>query len=67
MGMHGAAYVTDGGNYIVDCRVTPVMRAGALNQAMRDIVGVVETGLFIGMAEAALVAGTSGVTSLTRR
>ena len=57
----GAPYLTDGGNYIVDCTMLPVADAGALDRALRDIVGVVETGLFIGMATLALVAGDTGI------
>jgi ribose 5-phosphate isomerase A len=58
----GAPYITDGGNFILDAKYDPIADARALNDAIRDIVGVVETGLFVGMAEMALVADASGVT-----
>ena len=57
-------YLTDECNYILDCSggemVDPVGTAAAL----RGIVGVVEHGLFLGMAELALVAGEDGVREL---
>ena len=58
----GTPYITDGGNFIVDCSVTQVADAADLNRRMRQITGVVETGLFVGMAELALVADLQGVT-----
>ena len=54
-------YVTDEGNYIVDCacgRIDDPQRTAA---AIRAIIGVVEHGLFLGMATLALVAGEDGV------
>jgi ribose 5-phosphate isomerase A len=61
-GPDGAPYVTDGGNFIIDCRFDPIADAAALDARLRDIVGVVETGFFIGMAAMALVADGQGVT-----
>jgi len=58
----GEAYVTDGGNYIVDCAFGSIGDAADLNRHLLSIVGVVETGLFTGMAQLALVADSSGVT-----
>jgi ribose 5-phosphate isomerase A len=59
----GDPYITDGGNFILDAKYDPIADAKQLNNAIRDIVGVVETGLFIGMADMALVATDSGVTT----
>jgi len=61
----GEAYVTDGGNYILDCRFAPIENAADLNRRLLSIVGVVETGLFVGMAVLALVADAHGVTRYT--
>jgi ribose 5-phosphate isomerase A len=61
----GEAYVTDGGNYIIDCHFAPIEAAADLNRRLLGIVGVVETGLFVGMAKVALVAGAHGVTRYT--
>lgn len=65
IGADGEPYVTDGGNYIVDCTTGALADAAALNRRMHQIVGVVETGLFIGMAKLALVADAQGVTRFT--
>jgi len=62
-GEGGEPYLTDGGNYILDSRFAPIADAEALQRKLRRIPGVVETGLFPGMAEMALVAGSSGVTT----
>jgi ribose 5-phosphate isomerase A len=59
----GKPYTTDGGNYIIDCGFAAIADAAKLDRDLRQIVGVVETGLFIGMAERALVAGAEGVTT----
>jgi ribose 5-phosphate isomerase A len=58
----GEAYVTDGGNYILDAKFEPIAEPGALNRRLLQFPGVVETGLFVGMTAMALVADTNGVT-----
>ena len=58
---NGEPYVTDGGNFILDAHFPPIPDAAALDRALRQIPGVVETGLFPGMAEMALVADEGGV------
>jgi ribose 5-phosphate isomerase A len=62
----GQAFHTDGGNLILDCGFGPIADAATLEPALSHVVGVVESGLFIGMAELALVAGDAGVQRLTR-
>ncbi len=59
---NGEPYVTDGGNYIVDCAFAPIADAADMNRRLLSIVGVVETGLFVGMAQLALVADAHGIT-----
>jgi ribose 5-phosphate isomerase A len=61
MTSHGDPYLTDGGNFILDARYDAIADAAALNDDIRHIVGVVETGLFPGMAEMALIADDHGV------
>lgn len=53
--------VTDEGNVILDCRFGPLDEPGAVATAIRSIPGVVEHGLFLGMARAAYVAGSGSV------
>jgi ribose 5-phosphate isomerase A len=53
---------TDNGNLIVDCRFEGgISDPAALDNLLKSIPGVVETGLFIGLADAAYVGTSSGV------
>ena len=60
----GALFVSDGGHYILDCAFGAIADPEALAQALAFIPGVVDYGLFIGMASAAIFAGPAGVESL---
>lgn len=62
----GGAFVTDEGNCILDCAFNGIPDARALNVAIHAIPGVVEHGLFIGMATMAVVAGAGGITVIER-
>ena len=57
-------FVTDGGHYILDCAFGAIADPEALAQALAFIPGVVEHGLFIGLASAAVIAGPAGVETL---
>ena len=48
-------FLTDNGNYILDCRINPISDALNLEMEIRSIPGVVGTGLFLGMADMVLV------------
>jgi ribose 5-phosphate isomerase A len=61
----GMPFVTDGGHYIVDCDMEPTADPGRLERELNAIVGVVETGLFVGIAKEAFVADAAGVRRLT--
>jgi len=54
-------FVTDEGNYILDCWSAGIAEPETTAAEIRSIVGVVEHGLFLGMATLALVAGEDGV------
>lgn len=58
---HGEAVKTDGGNLIVDCRLGRIEDPAALEQALAAIPGVLESGLFCGMADMAIFGGVDGV------
>lgn len=60
----GAPFITDNGNYIYDCRFARIDDPRALEEALLHRAGVVDSGLFIGIAAAALVADENGVTQL---
>ena len=55
-------YLTDEGNYILDCACGQIPDPALVAAEIRAIVGVVEHGLFLHMAKFALVAGEDGVT-----
>ncbi len=54
-------FITDGGNYILDCAFGPIESPETLAGDLDRIVGVVEHGLFIGMATEVHVGAPSGV------
>jgi ribose 5-phosphate isomerase A len=64
LGQDGQPYVTDGGNYIFDCAFGRIDDPESLDEALKFIPGVVENGLFLGIADAAVVAGEDGVVVL---
>ena len=57
-------YLTDEGNYILDCACGRIEEPEVVAAEIRGIVGVVEHGLFLGMATLALVGGEDGVREL---
>ncbi len=61
----GSLFVTDGGNMILDCHMGSIDDPPALERGLRDIVGVIETGLFLDRAGLAIVAGTDGIRELS--
>jgi ribose 5-phosphate isomerase A len=57
----GHILVTDGGHVILDCAFGIIPDPDALAQMLNGIPGVVEHGLFIGMATAVIVADENGI------
>ena len=58
-------FITDGGNFIFDCHVERIPEPEALAHALETQTGIVEHGLFIGIAARAYVASEQGVEHLT--
>jgi ribose 5-phosphate isomerase A len=58
---NGSPFVTDCGNYIFDCAFGKVDDPESLDEALKFIPGVVENGLFLGIADAAIIGGPDGV------
>ena len=58
-------YVTDGGNYILDCRFGPLTDPAAIEESIAMTVGVVESGLFVGRSSRVVVASMAGIEVLT--
>ncbi|MEM6414336.1 MAG: ribose-5-phosphate isomerase RpiA [Pseudomonadota bacterium] len=57
-------FITDGGGYILDCALERITDAHALNDAFRSLPGVVETGLFIGLADGVILCGEDGLETM---
>lgn len=51
----GAPFLTDNGNYILDCAIAPILHPERFEEHLRAIPGIVGTGLFLGMADTVLV------------
>jgi ribose 5-phosphate isomerase A len=60
-GRDGHAFVTDGGHWILDAHLGTITDAPRLAGLLGAIPGVVEHGLFIGLASTALLAGPQGI------
>jgi len=66
-GPDGDPFVTDNGNYVVDCRFARgIADPAAVSRALARRTGVVEDGLFLRIARLAVVAGRRGVRLLRR-
>ena len=63
---YGNPYVTDEGHHILDCTFGEIADPPALAQKLCNIPGVVEHGLFIGMAELALLGKDGSVVKIRR-
>ena len=62
----GGTYQTDNGNFIYDCPFGEIRDAPALGSALSSVTGVVEHGLFCGLASALVLAGPGGVRVIER-
>jgi len=62
----GQPYVTDENNHILDCRFGEIRHPDQLARQLSDMPGVVEHGLFIGMASLVLVARGNEIVELRR-
>ena len=63
----GHVFVTDGGHWIVDAHLGRIQDAPRLAGLLSAIPGVVEHGLFIGLARTAVLAGAQGIRVVERR
>jgi ribose 5-phosphate isomerase A len=61
----GTPFITDSGNFILDCAFGRIAEPEDLDEALKLIPGVVENGLFIGIADTAIIAGADGVDVLS--
>jgi ribose 5-phosphate isomerase A len=62
----GSPYTTDEGNYIYDCAFGPIADPEELGAELHARSGIVEHGLFLGLADDVIVAGHRGLRHLRR-
>ncbi|MGY6208786.1 ribose-5-phosphate isomerase RpiA [Cytobacillus firmus] len=62
----GEVFVSNNGNYILDCQFEWIPNPKELHKQLKQITGVVETGLFIEMTDLVLVGSTDKVEALNR-
>jgi ribose 5-phosphate isomerase A len=62
----GHAFVTDGGHWLLDAQLGRIADPQALASSLAAVPGVMELGLFIGLAQTAILAGPKGVRLLER-
>ena len=65
-GSDGSPFVTDGGHWIVDLRMEAIAAPARLADGLKGILGVVEHGLFVAMADTALIGTQDGVMETAR-
>ncbi len=62
-----APFVSDNGNFIIDCSFKTIEKPETLHQQINAIPGVVENGLFLGMADVVILGGSDGSTRELRK
>jgi ribose 5-phosphate isomerase A len=63
----GRPFVTDNGNWIIDCGVRRIEAPREFARDLRAIPGVVDTGLFLDLTDLVLVVEAGGLRELRRR
>ncbi|MCM3706235.1 ribose-5-phosphate isomerase RpiA [Cytobacillus firmus] len=63
----GEIFVSNNGNYILDCQFEKIPNPKELHNQLKQMTGVVETGLFIDMTDLVLVGSTGKVDSLKKK
>jgi ribose 5-phosphate isomerase A len=66
-GADGKPFKTDQGNLILDCKFGPIADPITLAEKLKKRTGIVEHGLFIGLATKVIIAGTNGIREIQRR
>ena len=63
----GELYVTDNGNYIADCKFDRIDNPAKMESELNLVPGVVDNGLFVGMAHKVVVASERGIRTLEKK
>jgi len=66
LGVDREPFLTDGGNYIMDCAFGPIANPKEIAHHLDHIVGAIEHGLFLGLAQEVIVGGREGVRTLKK-
>ncbi len=61
----GSRFETDQGNYILDCNFGPIEDPRTLAAQLNERAGIVEHGIFLGLASEVIVAGPEGIRQLS--
>ncbi len=64
--LDGEPFVSDNGNHVVDWRYGPLSEPASLEQRLKSMSGVVDSGIFAGLAHRVIVAGTDGLREMVR-
>jgi ribose 5-phosphate isomerase A len=64
--MNKEPFITDNGNYILDCEFERIEDPASMEAEINCIPGVVENGLFVGLVDEAIVGSTQGILTLNR-
>lgn len=62
----GGPYITDNGNYYFHCQFGPIHDPASLDAQLRARAGILETGLFVGIAKVVIVASETSVREMVR-
>ena len=62
----GAPFLTDGGHFILNCLARDLSNPAGVEDRLAQVVGVIETGLFVGLATTVFIASESGVRRFDR-
>lgn len=62
----GAPFLSDNGNYVIDCRFETAFDPATVGSAINNVPGVLEHGLFLGLASLVLIASEEGIVTLER-
>jgi ribose 5-phosphate isomerase A len=62
----GTPFVSDNGNFVIDWRRDPIDHPSAHETQIKKITGVIDSGLFCGVANFVIVAGATGIRKLVR-
>lgn len=65
-GADGQAWISDNGNYILNCHFGPIADPVALEQQLLAIPAVIDSGLFVSLTDTVLIGHTEGVRRLDR-